>query len=325
MNVRPGPLLSPRRLKRIARRLNILLRRAPAQALRRSMRRLTRALAARSGLATWVPPGHFYSPLVDPVELSSRRARVFDRTVAPTGIDLNTEGQLNLVRRLAAHYPALPIVAGDAAGLRYRSDNPTFGPGDAAIYGCLLMEVRPRRLVEFGTGYSSCLALDVDERCLGGTLDCTFIDPYPERFRTLHGRIDPTRHRVIKSAAQDIDLGLVDALNGGDILFVDSTHVSKTGSDVNFHLFTVLPRLKPGVIVQFHDIFYPFEYPEAWLFAENRSWNEAYALRALLTDNPNYRILLFNDYLGRRHADAMSQAMPLFMRNPGASLWLQKV
>lgn len=321
----PSPLISRRRLERIARRLRLCVRRAPAQGMRRLIRRLARSLAARAGLATWVPPGHFYSPLVDPVEITKRRARVFDRDTPPAGIDLSVDAQIALVQRLAAHYPKLPFVGAARAGLRYRLDNPTFGPGDAAVYGCLLMDLRPRRLVEFGTGYSSCVALDVDEHALGGTLDCTFVDPFPEAFRKLHGNIDPARHRVLKSAAQDVDPALIDALEPGDILFIDSTHVSKTGGDVNFHLFTLLPRLKPGVVVQFHDIFYPFEYPEDWLFAENRSWNEAYVLRAFLTDNPNYRILLFNDYLGRHHADAMGRALPLFMRNPGASLWLQKV
>lgn len=272
---------------------------------------------------TWVPPGHFYSPIVDTAELAARRAAVFDRSRPPAGVAMNVEGQLALIGRLAAHYPKLPFAEQVQPGLRYCYENGAYSYGDAILLACLLIDLRPRRLVEFGSGYSSCVTLDVNDRFLDGSMDCTFIDPYPELLQSLHGGMG-AGCRVVKSMAQDIDLAIIDALEPGDVLFIDSTHVVKTGSDVHFHLFTVLPRVKPGVYIHFHDIFYPFEYPEAWLFQENRSWNELYALHALLMDNPKYEIVLFNDYLGREQAACMAAAMPLFMRNPGGGLWLLK-
>jgi hypothetical protein len=67
-----------------------------------------------------------------------------------------------------------------------------------------------------------------------------------------------------------------------NVLFIDSTHVLRTGSDVCFELFEILPRLSPGVLVHIHDMFWPFEYPRSWVVEENRSWNELYAVRAFL-------------------------------------------
>jgi hypothetical protein len=86
----------------------------------------------------------------------------------------------------------------------------------------------------------------------------------------------------------------------------------------------VLPRLKSGVYIHFHDVFFPFEYPPEWFFETNRSWNEVYLLRAFLAHNDAFEIMLFNHYLARRFSEVMRKAMPLFMKNPGGALWLRK-
>jgi hypothetical protein len=86
----------------------------------------------------------------------------------------------------------------------------------------------------------------------------------------------------------------------------------------------VLPRLRPGVVIHFHDIFFPFEYPEDW-FREGRAWNEAYLVRASLQNNRAYEILLFADYVGKQFRDFLGKKMPLCLKNTGGSLWLQKV
>jgi hypothetical protein len=113
------------------------------------------------------------------------------------------------------------------------------------------------------------------------------------------------------------------ALRSGDVLFVDSSHVAKIGSDVNSLFFDVLPNLAPGVVVHVHDIHYPFEYPKDWVF-EGRAWNEAYLLRAFLTMNTDYEILLFNSYLSCFHIDEVAQLMPGWRINPGGSIWLRR-
>jgi hypothetical protein len=105
---------------------------------------------------------------------------------------------------------------------------------------------------------------------------------------------------------------------------IDSSHVVKCGSDVNFLLSDVLPSLQPGVWVHFHDIFWPFEYPMDWLL-EGRAWNEAYMVRSFLQYNSRFQIRLFNSFLGARHQDELARLFPLGVKDTGGSLWLQKV
>jgi hypothetical protein len=99
----------------------------------------------------------------------------------------------------------------------------------------------------------------------------------------------------------------------------------KTGSDVHYELFKILPSLKPGVIIHFHDMHYPFEYPNAWIFESNFSWNEVYALRAFLMHNEDYQIEFFNSYFRQRFGEVIRATYPRFLENPGGSLWLKKV
>jgi len=99
--------------------------------------------------------------------------------------------------------------------------------------------------------------------------------------------------------------------------------VSKIGSDVNFIFFEILPLLKPGVVVHFHDMFYPFEYPREWLL-KGMFWNEAYLLRAFLMFSPRFEILLFNSYLNHSMPDLIRSRFPLSWEDPGTSLWLQR-
>ena len=134
---------------------------------------------------------------------------------------------------------------------------------------------------------------------------------------------DRRRATVIAKPLQDVDLSLFDVLESGDILFVDSTHVSKVNSDVNRIVFEILPRIARGVFVHIHDVFYPFEYPLDWL-REGRAWNEQYLLRAFLQFNASFTIRLFGDYVTHRHADWFSQQMPLCLKNTGGALWLER-
>jgi hypothetical protein len=274
--------------------------------------------------ATWVPPGHFYSPIVDTEELSRRRSKVFDRSQWPTGVDLREDAQRALLDRLAVHYRKLPFTAEKQDGLRYQYRNGNFSYGDAIILACMLMELRPKRVLEIGSGYSSCVTMDTNELFLGCETAISFVEPHPDLLFSLMKPGDREKYPVIATPVQDLDLTVVDQLSEGDVLFIDSTHVSKAGSDVHFEFFQIFPRLKPGVFIHIHDVPWPFEYPEAWFFDENRSWNEVYLVRAFLTGNAEYEIVFFNDFMARHHAAALGTSMPLFQKDSGASLWLRK-
>ncbi len=187
-----------------------------------------------------------------------------------------------------------------------------------------MRHLRPRRIIEVGSGYSSCVILDTNELYFEGKIECTFIDPYPRLLRSLLKRGDADRCPVIARNLQDVDLAAFAPLEAGDILFIDSSHVAKVNSDVNYVFAHILPSLARGVVVHFHDIFYPFEYPKVWVY-RGIAWNEAYVLRAFLQYNSAFEILLFNSFLWQFHEHRVVWAMPLCANNPGASLWLRKV
>ena len=164
--------------------------------------------------------------------------------------------------------------------------------------------------------------MDVVDLYLGGDCDVTLIEPYPDLAREVLG--DSPGCKLIAEPVQRVAPEVFDALGRGDILFIDSTHVLRTGSDVCFELFEILPRLKSGVLVHFHDMFWPFEYPADWILNDNRSWNELYAIRAFLTDNPSWDIVFFNDFFAKMQRPLIEQTFPVFFKNSGGALWIEK-
>jgi hypothetical protein len=121
-----------------------------------------------------------------------------------------------------------------------------------------------------------------------------------------------------------VSLDLFRTLHAGDVLFIDSSHVAKIGGDVTYLYLEVLPRLKPGVVVHIHDIFFPKEYPRAWNMEEFRFWNEQYLLQAFLTFNSEFSVLLANSYLAARHMDGLKEAFPTSPWWGGGSFWMQR-
>jgi hypothetical protein len=274
---------------------------------------------------TFRPPGHFYSPVPDLEEVRRREDRIFGypSRLLP-GIALNEARQLQLLESLSRFYADQPFSATKQPRTRYYFDNPNFGYGDALALYCMIRQVRPRRIIEVGSGYSSCVTLDTNDLFFGGSICCTFIEPFPELFHSLADAATGQPLRMIPKAVQDVDISIFHTLQAGDILFIDSTHVAKTGSDVNRVIFEILPALAPGVHIHFHDIFYPFEYPKDWVY-EGRAWNENYILRAFLQYNEAFQIQLFNNYLATEHYSVLARLMPLCTKNTGASIWLKKL
>lgn len=279
--------------------------------------------ATRAGL--WVKPGHFYSPLVDPEAVRARRDRIFSAPPSPealAGIDLDAPGQLARLAELAPLLADQPFPRRAAPGFRYRFENPFYSYSDGLFLQALLRSLRPRRYLEVGSGFSSALALDVRDRFLP-ELALTFVEPHPERLRALLRPGDEARITLHRAPLQEAPRAPFDELRENDVLLIDSTHVLKTDSDVAHLLFEILPRLAPGVHVHLHDLFYPFEYPEAWVL-EGRGWNEAYAVRAFLQFNAAFRVVLWNHFLALAHPRALAAAAPLALENPGGSLWLRR-
>jgi hypothetical protein len=236
--------------------------------------------------------------------------RELARGSAP-GVDLREQAQVTLAEAL------LPVTTEPPPGPRYREANDMLGPADAAVYRALLRHFRPRRIIEAGSGWSTAVALD--EADGGLPLEITCIEPFPARLESL--LLPSDQVQLFRQPVQDVPVGVFRELGDGDVLFIDSSHVAKAGSDVTWLLLHILPGLAPGVIVHVHDVFWPFTYPAPWL-AERRDWNEAYFLHAFLSGNTGWQIMLWPSWLWHTHPGAIPGR--LAGQVPG-SIWLRKV
>ncbi len=268
--------------------------------------------------------GHFSSPVPNIPDVKKRAGQIFNTTQRQIpGINLNSQQQLQLLQELAGFIAEQPFLPQPQAGQRYHFENRFFSYADAlALYG-LLRHFQPSQIIEVGSGYSSFVMLDTDEQFLDRSIQLTFIEPFDERLKSRLKPEDEHRTTIINQFVQDVPMSTFEKLKANDILFIDSSHISKIGSDVNFLFFDVLPRLANGVIIHFHDILYPFEYPQSW-FEQRHYWNEAYLLRAFLQFNTSFEILLWNNMLGLHYPQELEKASPLSMKDIGGSIWLRK-
>lgn len=309
----------------------------------------------------FVPPGHFYSPIPSLAEIKARESIIFDDpTEKIADIALQADEQSRLLKVFGTYYNDLPFEQNDLlygklqalteayhatvdpgqkqqiyaqyerliqeqrpTATRYFYDNPNYGYSDGVVYYCMLRHLRPKRVIEIGAGYSTALLLDTNERQFNGTIECITIDPYTETLSSVIRDSATTALTVINARVQDVDTGIFTTLEKNDVLFVDTSHVSKVFSDVNHILFTILPLLASGVHIHFHDIFWPFEYPKKWIY-EGRCWNEIYLLRAFLANNDTFSISFFTSYMQKVFGDEIRCSLPLVMRGEGGSLWLRK-
>lgn len=166
--------------------------------------------------------------------------------------------------------------------------------------------LQPRQIIEVGAGWSTLVSAGAMAR--NGRVTLTTIDPYAPQYAAVKG-VD-----VIREPVELTDLSLFATLSENDLLFIDSSHVARTGGDVNFLYLEVLPRLRSGVVVHIHDIYLPYEYPRIYSQRERSRffWNEQYLLQAFLALNPAFRVELASYLVFRDHADEFAAAFPAF-------------
>ena len=265
----------------------------------------------------WVLPGHYYSPIPsdEDIQLGSKLMMSFNDVL---GVDSKSEDQFTFLKECAEYYRSIPWKS-DSPRLRYQFENDMYSYGDGIFYFFILQRFKPKKIIEIGSGWTTALALDVREN-FGINFNLSAIEPYPER---LYQVIRPDDDlNVSEEKVQNVPINQFKDLGENDILFIDSSHVSKFGGDVNFIYFEILPRLNPGVLVHVHDIHSHFEYPER-LIQEGRSWNEAYMLRALLSNSNRYSIVLWSDFIIKQHQEWIEENMPMCNLNPGGSIWFK--
>ena len=157
----------------------------------------------------FVPPGHFYSPIPSLSEVGRDAARIFappPRTLP--GIDLREAAQLALLERFIPFYAEMPFAPEKTPGLRYHFENGAYSYADAIMLCCMLRHLQPKRVIEIGSGYSSAVTLDSNERFLQNRIEATFIEPYPDLLHSLLKPGDAERIEIISKRLQDVPVAL---------------------------------------------------------------------------------------------------------------------
>jgi predicted O-methyltransferase YrrM len=258
----------------------------------------------------------------DAVDIGALDSHFFARRYECQGIDWQEDGQRALLKAAGAfadNFAAWPRQPDPAQPEGYWLANEYFGPVDAEIYYTLLRSQPPATVIEIGNGFSTRLARRaIRDGALRTRICCA--DPSPR------AGIETVADEHWKQPVQTLELARFDRLEPGDFLFIDSSHRIETGGDLPFLLLEVLPRLRPGVRVHFHDIHLPGEYPRHWVQDQRRNYSEQYAVGAMLAFNPRYRVRWASAFMMDRHAEAVRRSIPSagfgLPALPG-SLWLE--
>jgi hypothetical protein len=275
----------------------------------------TFAKFSRNGMLI-VPKG-FYA-FADPDAITDKDA---EQELDLPGIDFQAEAQRNLLSdvlsRFGPEYRSIPTTPVPKRPGIFYLGNGTFDNVDALSYYGLIRQFKPRHIIEVGAGHSTLLAARALQENGRGIL--TAIDPYPRPFL----RALPSLELLVERA-EDVDPDVYLHLTENDILFVDSSHVVRQHGDVEFLLRRILPRLRAGVFVHFHDIYLPFDYPPYLSRERLVFWNEQYLLQAYLADNPHVRVLFGSRYALRYLPELVKDVFPDPFNGDGVSFWLQK-
>jgi hypothetical protein len=299
-----------------------LLRRRPPHESRIAIKvyRVLRVTAAKVGLDVVLRT--FYSPVP---RLDQLPPDIFDRVSQLPGLRWDLDAQIRFLdRQLSGFVPEFNPPASTVEGSdRYGSDNPSYSLLDATVHYGMVRALRSRRVVELGSGHSTLVTVEAARMnaAEGAPLTLSVFDPFPNLVRPDLPGLDEF-HRT---PAQDVPLAVFEELEDGDILFVDTTHTVKLGSEVNFILLEVLPRLRPGVVAHVHDVFLPFEYPSRFMQDFGLYWSEQYLLQAFLAHNDQWDVLAAVHALRRLRRIELEGILPReAVRRGGGGFWMRR-
>lgn len=271
-----------------------------------------------------------YSPAPD---IRSYDADFWSRRSELPAIKIDLDACCERVRQFAAsfrhEYEALPFEKPfGSPPFTYFANNSFYNTVDGYILYSLIRQHKPRRIIEIGSGNSTYLAAHAIARnCEDAsdyTCDLTAIEPFPND--VLRAGF-PGLTRLIAKPVQEVPVSEFQTLKQNDILFIDSSHVVRTGSDVVYEFLEILPRLQKGVLIHFHDVFLPYEYPYDWTANMNRYWTEQYILQSFLTFNDAFEVILPCAYLFADRPEVLEESFRSFHRSHGwapSNFWIQK-
>lgn len=263
--------------------------------------------------------GHFYSPIPSEKDIEDA-IRTRDDTLE--FISFSKVGHEQLWREINDSTNKRILESVWKTDHLYPNNSTQFIIQDASMLARMLLQLKPSRIIEVGSGHSSAIITDL-MKLNYWKLSLTCIEPFPDRLIEVMGN-SINSLELIKSRVQDVDIEIFLELEAGDLLFIDSSHVLKAGSDVNFLFNKVFPRLRPGIVIHIHDIFKGFEYPSKWL-QEGRAWTEAYLLRSFLMFNNSFTVIFWPQILSMMERNLYSdfgEGIQNFV--PGSSFYMIK-
>jgi predicted O-methyltransferase YrrM len=244
----------------------------------------------------------------------------FERQSAMRAIEWSPELQMRFVETELSDYLAeFQPSSGPTEVGSFRLGNGTYDSVDAELLFAMVRWSAPARYVELGSGYSTLIAALALQRNGKGVLRC--YDPYPSPH--VLARPELAAHLQAVSV-QALSEAVVRELQAGDILFVDTSHTVKMGGDVNRIVFEMLPLVAPGVLVHFHDVFWPYDYSRGHV-GNAHYWTEQYLLQAFLMYNADWEVVVGGQAIARHAPDRLRVLVPSFHDgvSPGA-LWLRR-
>lgn len=262
---------------------------------------------------------HYYEPLFDYRKVLSNHDKI------GSSISLDSKKQLFFLKQLNYADELVMIPDHSDSATEYYYVNGSFGSGDADLYYSIVRQIKPNKILEVGSGFSTRVALKAVQRNKEMNADyccsITCIEPYEMPW------LEKLDVKLIRKKVEEIDLTNFNHLDENDILFIDSSHMIRPGGDVLFLILRILPKLKRGVLIHFHDIFTPAEYPIGWLKDEFRMWNEQYLLEAFLLNNNSFEVVAALNFLNKNYRNEVANLFPVLAkeveREPG-SFWIRK-
>lgn len=262
---------------------------------------------------------HYVDPLFDMSNLTDlRNPRVLH------GVEFNMSKQIELLSGFANE----PAIAGwdrePEDDEQFHIANQMFEHGDAELWFHVINHFKPARIIEIGSGHSTKVA----------RMALAHLKTAEPHFNREHICIEPhgpvwlkqLGPHVIEERVENVVPEFFLQLEKNDILFIDSSHMIRPQGDVLFEIMQILPTLAHGVIVHFHDIFTPRDYPDEWLKERVYFWNEQYLLEAFLSSNRDWEILLAANMLMHDNFELLkSKCRYLDRRNEPRSFYIRRL
>lgn len=260
---------------------------------------------------------HYYEPMFKTQQL--KKSLREDRSLP--GIDMNLAGHLDLLEKFNFNEELINIKKEKL----FDFENPNFKSGDADFLYNMIRYLKPKRIIEIGSGHSTLMAIQAIKK--NKLLDVNYIcehiciEPYEQPW------LEDKKVKLIRTKVEEIDKDLFKELEENDILFIDSSHIIRPQGDVLFEYLELLPIVNHGVYIHIHDIFTPKDYLDSWVKEKILFWNEQYLLEAFLSFNTEFQIVGALNFLMHHHQDLLLDKCPVLaqesQREPG-SFWIKR-